>query len=59
MLDQDDAGLLRVALVEDLAEIAAHSPWSDDALSRAGLRGVLASGRYSSRKPTPERLELA
>lgn len=59
MLNQEDAGLVRVALVEDLAEIAAHSPWSEDAVYRTGLRAVLASGRYSSRKPSTERLELA
>lgn len=58
-LNQDDAGLVRVALVEDLAKLVAHSPWSEDALYRAGLRAVLASGRYSSRKPRDERLELA
>jgi hypothetical protein len=58
-LNQDDAGLVRIALVEDLAEIVAHSPWSEDALYRAGLRAVLASGRYSSRKPRDELLELA
>jgi len=58
-LNQDNAGLLRVALVEDLAEMVERSPWSEDALYRAGLRAVLASGRYSSRKPRDERLELA
>jgi hypothetical protein len=58
-LNQDDAGLVRVALVEDLAEVVAHSPWSEDALYRAGLRAVLASGRYSTRTPRDERLELA
>lgn len=59
LLNQDDAGLVRVALVEDLAELAEQSPWSEDAVYRAGLRAVLASGRYSSRKPRVERLELA
>lgn len=59
LLNQDDAGLVRVALVEDLAEIVERSPWSEDGLYRAGLRAVLASGRYSSRKPRAERLELA
>ena len=59
LLNQDDAGLVKVALVEDLAEIAERSPWSEDALYRAGLRAVLASGRYSTRRPRAERLELA
>jgi len=54
MLNPEDTGLLRVALAED----AAHSPWSEDALYQPGLRAVLASGRYSSRHPRRERLEL-
>lgn len=58
LLNQDAAGLLRVALAEDLADLCQHSPWSEDALYRAGLRAVLASGRYSSRRPRGERLEL-
>lgn len=58
MLNPEDTGLLRVALAEDLAEHAAHSPWSEDALYQPGLRAVLASGRYSSRHPRRERLEL-
>jgi transcriptional regulator with XRE-family HTH domain len=52
-------GLVYVPLVEDLADIAARSPWSEDAIYRAGLRAVLASGRYSSRKPTEQHLQLA
>lgn len=59
LLNQEDAGLVRVALVEDLAYLAQCSPWSEDSLYRAGLRAVLASGRYSSRKPRNERLKLA
>ncbi len=58
LLNQEDTGLLRVALVEDLADLAASSPWSEDALYLPGLRAVLASGRYSSRKPRRERLDL-
>jgi hypothetical protein len=45
---------VRVALVEDLLELAGRSPWSEDALYRVGLRAVLASGRYSSRKARRE-----
>ena len=59
LLDQGDAGLVRVALVEDLADVCQRSPWSEDAVYRAGLRAVLASGRYSTRRPREERLELA
>ena len=59
LLNKEDAGLVRLALVEDLTDLAEHSPWSEDALYRAGLRAVLASGRYSSRKAREERLELA
>lgn len=51
MLNQDAAGLVRVALVEDLATIAASSPWSEDGIYLPGLRAVLASGRYSTRHP--------
>ena len=49
MVDRDDAGLVHVALVEDLLGLVERSPWPEDALYRAGLRAVLASGRYSSR----------
>lgn len=59
MLNQADVGVVRVALVEDLAAIAAISPWSEDALYLPGLRAVLASGRYSSRRPPEEQLQLA
>lgn len=59
LLNQDGAGLVRVALVEDLADLCEHSPWSEDALYRTGLQAVLASGRYSTRRPRDERLELA
>jgi hypothetical protein len=48
-LTRDDAGCVRVALAEDLLDLVKHSPWPEDALYRAGLRAVLASGRYSSR----------
>jgi len=44
-------GHVGVVLVEDLLRIAESSPWSDDAIYRAGLRAVLASGRYRSRSP--------
>ncbi len=53
-LTREDAGVVRVALAEDLLELAERSPWSEDALYRAGLRAVLASGRYSSRKARRE-----
>jgi len=59
LLNRDDAGLVRVALVEDLAAIATVSPWSEDAIHLPGLRAVLASGRYSSRRPPHEQLQLA
>jgi transcriptional regulator with XRE-family HTH domain len=55
---QDHVGLVCVPLVEDLADMAARSPWSEDAIYRAGLRAVLASGRYSSRR-RDEVLQLA
>lgn len=55
-LNREDAGRVRVALVEDLLELVEHSPWPEDALYRAGLRAVLASGRYSSRKARTEHL---
>lgn len=56
LLNQEDAGLVRVALVEDLLDLVEHSPWPEDALYRVGLRAVLASGRYSSRKARKEHL---
>ena len=58
ILNQADTGLLRVALVEDLAQLTVHSPWPEDTLGLPGLRAVLASGRYSTRKPRSERLKL-
>jgi hypothetical protein len=58
-MNRDDLGFVRVALVEDLADMAEHSPWSEDASYRAGLRAVLACGRYSSRKPPEQYLQLA
>lgn len=59
LLDREDAGLVRVALVEDLLDLVEHSPWPEDPLYRAGLRAVLASGRYSSRKARKEHLVSA
>jgi transcriptional regulator with XRE-family HTH domain len=56
---QDVVGLVCVPLVEDLADMAERSPWSEDAIYRAGLRAVLASGRYSSRKQDEQLLQLA
>jgi transcriptional regulator with XRE-family HTH domain len=56
LLNREDAGLVRVALVEDLLDLVEHSPWPEDALYRVGLRAVLASGRYSSRKARREHL---
>ncbi len=54
--NREDAGRVRVALVEDLLDVVEHSPWPEDLLYRAGLRAVLASGRYSSRKARREHL---
>ncbi|MFZ2113889.1 MAG: hypothetical protein WAU77_09175 [Solirubrobacteraceae bacterium] len=61
MLNQteDHVGLVRIPLVEDLADMMACSPWSEDAIYGAGLRAVLASGRYSSRKQDEQLLQLA
>jgi transcriptional regulator with XRE-family HTH domain len=56
---QNYVGLVCVPLVEDLADIVERSPWSEDAIYRAGLRAVLASGRYSSRKQDEQLLQLA
>jgi transcriptional regulator with XRE-family HTH domain len=56
---EDHVGLVRVPLVEDLADMMACSPWSEDAIYGAGLRAVLASGRYSSRKQDEQLLQLA
>jgi transcriptional regulator with XRE-family HTH domain len=56
LLNQQDVGVVHVALVEDLLDIVEHSPWPEDALYRSGLRAVLASGRYSSRKARTGRL---
>jgi transcriptional regulator with XRE-family HTH domain len=56
---QNCVGLVCVPLVEDLAEIVECSLWSEDAIYRAGLRAVLASGRYSSRKQDEQLLQLA
>jgi transcriptional regulator with XRE-family HTH domain len=50
VMSRQDIGQVRVALVEDLLDIAVSSPWSDDRASLPGLRAVLASGRYSSRE---------
>jgi hypothetical protein len=44
-------GAVRVAAVGDLLAIAEHSPWSGDALYRAGLRAVLASRYYRAARP--------
>jgi len=57
-LTANTAGM-RVARAEDLLRISVCSPWSDDALYRAGLRAVLASGRYSARQQPAGLLELA
>jgi hypothetical protein len=35
-----------LATVEDLLAIAEHSPWTEDALYKAGLRAVVASSYY-------------
>jgi transcriptional regulator with XRE-family HTH domain len=56
---QNYVGRVCVPLVEDLADIVERSPWSEDAIYRAGLRAVLASGRYSSRKQDEQLLQLA
>lgn len=55
---KQSTGLVRVPLVEDLATIADRSPWSEDAVYRSGLRAVLASGCYSSRKQADRHLQL-
>jgi transcriptional regulator with XRE-family HTH domain len=55
-LNAEDVGLLRVALVEDLLDIATTSPWPDEASLLPELRAVLASGRYSSRTQQEEPL---
>jgi transcriptional regulator with XRE-family HTH domain len=59
LLNREDVGLVRVALAEDLLDLVEHSPWPEDALYRVGLRAVLASGRYSSRKARREHSVLA
>jgi transcriptional regulator with XRE-family HTH domain len=41
---------LRVALVEDLYDLAQHASRNEDRELLAGLQAVLASGRYSARK---------
>jgi hypothetical protein len=58
VLNADDVGVIQVAHVEDLATIAAASPWSEDAIYLPGLRAVLASGRYSARHQRDEELQL-
>ena len=58
-LTQEDIGIVRVPLVSDLLAIAAVSPWSDDAVYLPGLRAVLASGRYISRRPLADQLQPA
>jgi transcriptional regulator with XRE-family HTH domain len=57
-LTQEDAGVVWVALVEDLLDIARASPWRDEADAIPGLRAVLTSGRYSIRRAPTERLDL-
>ncbi|HWT95640.1 MAG TPA: helix-turn-helix transcriptional regulator [Solirubrobacteraceae bacterium] len=47
---RDDVGVVRVALAEDLLEVSLASPWAEDAVYRAGLRAVLASGLYHRRE---------
>ncbi len=56
---QSDIGVVRVPCVEDLMDMVACSPWSEDAIYRAGLRAVLASGRYASREQDEQSLQLA
>jgi transcriptional regulator with XRE-family HTH domain len=58
VLNADDVGVIQVGHVEDLATIAAASPWSEDAIYLPGLRAVLASGRYSARRQRDEELQL-
>jgi transcriptional regulator with XRE-family HTH domain len=55
-LNREGAGHVHVALVEDLFDMVEHSPWPEDTSYRAGLRAVLASGRYSSRQRRTEHL---
>lgn len=49
-LNEESIGQVRVALAEDLLELAEASRWSRDGPARAGLSAILASGRYSSRE---------
>jgi len=57
VLNEEAISCMRVALVEDLLTIATSSSWPEDGPTRPGLRAVLASGRYSTRK-APEPVEL-
>jgi transcriptional regulator with XRE-family HTH domain len=45
-----EIGVVRVPLASDLSRVMEHSPWGQDAVYRAGLRAVLASDCYTSRK---------
>lgn len=57
-LNAEDVGVLRPAPIEDLAMIAAVSPWSEDAIYLPGLRAVLASGRYRTRARAEHNMQL-
>jgi transcriptional regulator with XRE-family HTH domain len=50
MAMEEGIGIVHVALVEDLLDIAINSPWQDDQAFIPGLRAVLASGLYSTRE---------
>ena len=59
MLNAEDVGLLCLAPIEDLAMIAAVSPWSEETIYLPGLRAVLASGRYRTRAQAERNMQLA
>lgn len=58
VLNEEAIGCVRVALVEDLLELAEASRWFGNGAIRSGLRAVLASGRYSTRR-APGSVEIS
>lgn len=57
-LNGEDVGMVHVGYVEDLLALAEASSWSEDSVQVPGLRAVLASGRYRSRRQPEEELIL-
>ncbi len=55
MLNAEDVGVLCAEPIEDLAMIAAISPWSEETIYLPGLRAVLASGRCRTRAQAKHR----